>query len=78
MKDMAANKIKTEAEWMAEEDARTMAHYEEIIQDSKRKAAAIKAAKSMASDLNQRANVMNKVASTKSPSKSSSSRSKKK
>ena len=39
-----ANKIKTEAEWMAEEDARTMAHYEEIMSDSKRKAAAVKAA----------------------------------
>lgn len=75
---MPANKIKTEKDWMAEDDARTMAQYEEIMGDSQRKARAIKAAKSMASDLNQRANAMNKVASTKSSSKSSSSKSKKK
>ena len=64
-----ANKIKSEAEWMAEEDARTMAHYEEIMSDSKRKAAAVKAAKAMATDLNKRANAMNKVAGTKSKKK---------
>ena len=64
-----ANKIKTDAEWIAEEDARTMAHYEEIMSDSKRKAAAVKAAKAMATDLNKRANAMNKVAGTKSKKK---------
>ena len=64
-----ASKIKSDAEWMAEEDARIMAHYEEIMQDSKRKAAAVKAAKVMATDLNKRANVMNKVAGTKSSRK---------
>ena len=65
-----ANKIKSEAEWMAEEDARVMAHYEEIMSDSKRKAAAVKAAKVMATDLNKRANVMNKVAGKSTTSKS--------
>ena len=64
-----ANKIKSDAEWMAEEDARVMAHYEEIMQDSKRKAAAVKAAKVMATDLNKRASAMNKVAGTKSSRK---------
>ena len=65
-----ANKIKTDAEQMAEEDARTMAHYEEIMSDSKRKAAAVKAAKAMATDLNKRANAMNKVAGKSTTSKS--------
>ena len=64
-----ANKIKTEAEWMAEEDARTMAHYEEIMSDSSRRNAAIKAAKEKASDLNKRASAMSKVAGTKSKKK---------
>ena len=65
-----ANKIKTDAEWMAEEDARTMAHYEEIMSDSSRRNAAIKAAKEKASDLNKRANAMNKVAGKSTTSKS--------
>lgn len=73
---MATNKVKTEKEWMAEDDARVMAQYEEIIADSQRKARAVKAAKDMASDLNKRANAMSKVASNKP--KTTSSRSKKK
>ena len=59
---MAANKIKTEKDWQADDDARVMAQYEEIMADSARKARAVKAAKSMATDLNKRANAMNKVA----------------
>ena len=58
-----------EKKWQAEEDAYTMARYEEIIADSARKNAAIKAAKEKASDLNKRANAMNKVAGTKSRKK---------
>ena len=65
---MATNKIKSEKDWMAEDDARTMAQYEEIMADAQRKSRAVKAAKSMASDLNKRANAMNKVASNKSGS----------
>ena len=57
---------KDEAQWRAEDDARTMARYEEIMADSARKKAAIGAAKSMANDLNKRANAMNRVAGTKS------------
>ena len=58
-----------EKKWQAEEDAYTMARYEEIMSDSSRRNAAIKAAKEKASDLNKRANAMNKVASTKSRKK---------
>lgn len=65
-----------EKKWQAEEDAYTMARYEEIISDSARRNAAIKAAKEKADDLNKRASAMNKVASNKS--KTTSSRSKKK
>ena len=63
------NLVKSDAQWQAESDARTMAEYENIMQDSKRKNAAIKAAKSMASDLNKRANAMNKVAGSKTTKK---------
>ena len=55
-----------EKRWQAEDDARTMARYEEIMADSSRKKAAIAEAKKQASDLNKRASIMNKVASNKS------------
>lgn len=58
-----------EKKWQAESDAETMARYEEIMSDSSRRNAAIKAAKEKASDLNKRASVMSKVASTKSKKK---------
>ena len=64
-----ANKIKTEKDYQAEYDAETMARYEEIMQDSARRRAAISAAKKQASDLNKRAAAMNKVASTKTKRK---------
>lgn len=60
---------KTMKDWQAEDDAMTMSRYEEIMQDAKRRAAAIKAAKSMATDLNKRANAMNKVAGNKTTKK---------
>lgn len=46
-----------EKKWQAEEDAYTMARYEEIMADSARKNAAIKAAREKADDLNKRASV---------------------
>jgi hypothetical protein len=58
-----------EKKWQAESDAETMARYEEIMADSARRNAAVKAAKEKASDLNKRANAMNKVAGTKSSKK---------
>ena len=60
-----------EKRWQAESDARTMAQYEEIMQDSARRRAAVAEAKKQASDLNKRAAVMNKVASGKSSSSKS-------
>ena len=59
-----------EKKWQAESDAETMARYEEIMSDSSRRNAAIKAAKEKASDLNKRANAMNKVAGKSTTSKS--------
>lgn len=58
-----------ELRWRTEEDARTMARYEEIMSDSKRRAAAVKEAKRQADDLNKRASVMTRVANTKKSSK---------
>lgn len=51
--------------WQAEEDARTMARYQEIMNDSKRKSAAIKQAKIEASALEKRANAMKLAAGGK-------------
>jgi len=48
--------------YRAENDAYTMAQYEEIMADSARRNAAIKAAREQAADLNKRASAMNKVA----------------
>lgn len=55
------NKL-SQIQWQAEDDARTMARYEEIMADNVRKTRAIKEAKKQAQDLNKRANAMNKVA----------------
>ena len=55
--------------YQAENDAYTMAKYEEIMADTARRNAAIKAAKEQAADLNKRANAMSKVASGKTLSK---------
>lgn len=47
-----------EKKWQAEMDARTLAQYQEIMQDSKRRTAAMKAAKSQATALEKQANAM--------------------
>ena len=57
-----------EQRWQAESDARTMATYQEIMQDKARMNRAIKVAKSQAADLTKRANAMQNVARTKSSS----------
>ena len=54
-----------EKRWQAEMDADTMARYEEIMADSKRKNAAIKIARSKADELNKRASAMSRVAGNK-------------
>ena len=47
-----------EKRWQAEEDARTMARYQEIMSDSKRKSAAVAQARLEAANLQKRADAM--------------------
>lgn len=47
-----------ERRWQAEEDARTMARYQEIMSDSKRRNAAVAQAKLEAAQLQKRADAM--------------------
>lgn len=54
-----------EQRWRAEEDARTLARYNEIVSDKKRLGSAVKVAKSQYEDLNKRATAMKKVANKK-------------
>jgi len=54
-----------EQRWQAEEDARTMARYQEILGDKARMGRAVRVARQQASDLNKRAMAMNKVANAK-------------
>lgn len=58
---MAKRVSNMEKQWQAQEDARTLARYQEIMNDSKRKAAAIKQAKSEALELEKRVNAMKKA-----------------
>lgn len=53
-----AKKINMNALWQAEDDARTLAMYQEIMNDNKRKAAAMKQAKTQAKELERRAKNM--------------------
>ena len=47
-----------EKKWQAESDAEVLARYQEIMGDSKRRNAAIKAANTKAAELTKRANAM--------------------
>lgn len=58
-----------EQRWQAEDDARTMANYQEILDDKGRLGRAIKVAKKQATDLNKRANAMQSVATFKNGGK---------
>ena len=51
-----------EQKWQAEDDARVMAQYQELIQDKARVNRAVKVAKQQAKDLERRTNIMKKVA----------------
>lgn len=55
---------KDELRWQAESDARTMATYQEIMDDKARMGRAIKVAKQQAQDLSKRASAMQSVART--------------
>lgn len=50
-----------EAQWQREEDARTLARYQEIMANAKRKAAAVSEAKKQAVELEKRSNLMKKA-----------------
>jgi hypothetical protein len=54
---------KQELQWQAEGDARTLAAYQEIMNDKTRMSRAIKVAESEAKKLTQRANAMKQAAS---------------
>ena len=56
---------KQEQQWQAQEDAMTMARYQEIISDKARMGRAIKEANKQASDLDKRASAMKSAASIK-------------
>lgn len=56
---------KQEQQWQAQDDARVMAQYQEIINDRSRMSRAIKEANKQAADLSKRANVLKSAANTK-------------
>lgn len=60
-----AKTSKLEKQWQAEEDARTMARYQEILSDKNRRSQAIAMAKQQAADMEKRAAAMKKAASIK-------------
>lgn len=64
---MAISK-KQEQQWQAEDDARVMATYQEILGDRGRMNRAIKVAERQAKDLSKRASAMQSVAKTRSSS----------
>ena len=58
-----------ELQWQAEDDARTMARYQERKQDKARMNRAVKEAQKQASDLEKRASAMKNAAGIKSKKK---------
>ena len=58
MQSMKSNELR----WQAESDARTMAQYEEIMNDKPRLQRAMKEARKQAADLQKRANAMSTAA----------------
>ena len=66
---VTTSKSKQELQWQAEDDARTMARYQEIMSDTKRMNRAVKAAQQEANNLEKRASAMKAAASTKSKTK---------
>lgn len=58
---MAKKISNMERQWQTEEDVRTLARYQEIMNDSKRRSAALKGAKQEANNLQKRADNMKKA-----------------
>ena len=56
---------KQEQQWQAQDDARVMTQYQEIISDKSRMGRAIKEANKQAADLSKRANALKSAANTK-------------
>lgn len=54
-----------EKQWLAEDDARIMAQYQEILNDKERMSRALKEAQKQSNELQKRANAMKKVANKK-------------
>ena len=67
MKEMKENKEEKaqRLKWQAEDDAETMARYQEIMNDKSRMNRAVKAAQTKANELQKRANNLKKVTSRK-------------
>lgn len=72
---MAISK-RQEQQWQAQDDANTMARYQEIMQDKARMNRAIKEANKQAQNLNKRANAMRSAANIRTSSSKSTSRKK--
>ena len=62
---VTSNALKSEKQWRAEDDARTLAEAEAIKIDKSRLLMARKAAKKMATEANVKARAMSKIASSK-------------
>lgn len=56
---------KMEKQWQAEEDARTLARYQEIMSDKKRRTQAAAQARSQAADYEKRAAALKKIGKIK-------------
>lgn len=59
-----ASMKKQEMEWQAQDDAHTLARYQEIINDRSRMQRAVKVAKQEAANLTKRASMMQKASTT--------------
>ena len=62
---------KQEQQWQAEEDARTLGRYQEIMQDRARMSRATKEAEKQARDLSKRASIMQNASKARSSMKAS-------
>ena len=73
---MVKNLSKQDLEWQAQDDARVMAQYQEILSDKSRMNRAVKEANKQASDLSKRADAMRNAAKAKFTGSKNTSRKK--
>lgn len=62
-------KMNEKLRWQAEDDATTMANYEELLKDNARVRRAVKVAQNRANELSKRADLMGRVAKFKNGGK---------